>query len=71
MGHGGSLIIVDDPYKNSVDANNKQLRDTIYNIFTSAVVTRATAKAMQSLLFTRWDDDDLIGRLAKTGDWFM
>ena len=70
VGHGGSLIIVDDPYKNAVDANNKQLRDTIYNIFTSAVLTRATGKGNAIIVIhTRWDDDDLIGRLAKTGDW--
>ena len=70
VGHGGSLIIIDDPYKNSIDADNKTLRDTISNVFKSAVLTRARGEGNAVIVIhTRWHDDDLIGELVKTGDW--
>lgn len=70
VGHGGSLIIVDDPYKNDSEADNPQVRANISKIFKSAVVTRARGKGNAIIVIhTRWHDDDLIGELVKTGDW--
>ena len=70
VGHGGSLIIVDDPYKNDLQANNPTERQNISQVFKSAVVTRARGKGNAIIVIhTRWHDDDLIGELEKTGDW--
>lgn len=70
VGHGGSLIIVDDPYKNDIQANNPTERQNISQVFKSAVVTRARGKGNAIIVIhTRWHDDDLIGELSKTGDW--
>ena len=70
VGHGGSLIIVDDPYKNDLQANNPTERLNISQVFKSAVVTRARGKGNAIIVIhTRWHDDDLIGELVKTGDW--
>ena len=70
VGHGGSLIIVDDPYKNDIQANNLTERQNISQVFKSAVVTRARGKGNAIIVIhTRWHDDDLIGELEKTGDW--
>lgn len=70
VGHGGSLIIVDDPYKNDLQAENQTERENISRVFKSAVVTRARGKGNAIIVIhTRWHDDDLIGELAKTGDW--
>ena len=70
VGHGGSLIVVDDPYKNSLDADNKSYRETVSNVFKSAILTRARGDGNAVIVIhTRWHDDDLIGELVKTGDW--
>lgn len=72
VGHGGSLIIVDDPYKNDIQANNPTERANISQVFKSAVVTRARGKGNAIIVIhTRWHDDDLIGELEKTGDWVV
>ena len=72
VGHGGSLIIVDDPYKNDLQAENPSERENISRVFKSAVVTRARGKGNAIIVIhTRWHDDDLIGELEKTGDWVI
>lgn len=72
VGHGGSLIIVDDPYKNDIQADNQNERENISRVFKSAVVTRARGKGNGIIVIhTRWHDNDLIGELEKTGDWVI
>ena len=69
-GHGGSLIIVDDPYKNSTEAENPNIRANISRVFKDSVLTRARGKGNAVIVIhTRWHDEDLIGELEKTGDW--
>ena len=72
VGHGGQLIIVDDPYKNDLQAENPTERENISKVFKSAVLTRTMGKGNAVIVIhTRWHDDDLIGELAKTGDWVI
>ena len=72
VGHGGQLIIVDDPYKNELQANNPTERANISSIFKSAVLTRTMGQGNAVIVIhTRWHDDDLIGELEKTGDWIV
>lgn len=72
VGHGGQLIIVDDPYKNDIQANNPTERANISAIFKSAVLTRTMGQGNAVIVIhTRWHDDDLIGELEKTGDWVI
>ena len=69
-GHGASLIIVDDPYKNSTEAENPNTRASISRVFKDSVLTRARGKGNAIIIIhTRWHEDDLIGELEKTGDW--
>lgn len=64
-GNPGSLIIVDDPYRNEEDMNNNE---KIWRTFTSSIITRASGKGNAIIVIhTRWNDDDLIGRLVKLG----
>ena len=71
-GSGGALIIVDDPFKNGEEANNEDLRDKVYNVFADSVYTRANGKGNAVIVIhTRWHEDDLIGRLEKTGNWII
>lgn len=70
--NGGALVIVDDPFKNGEEANNPDLRDKVYDTFADSVVTRARGKGNAIIVIhTRWHEDDLIGRLAKSGEWLI
>ena len=71
-GNGGELIIVDDPYKNSVEANSPQIRQTLYNVFQDSIFTRLQGKGNALIIIqTRWHEEDLCGILAKTNDYFV
>lgn len=64
--NNGALIIVDDPFKNEIEANNQAIRDMVWSNFTSAVMTRMRGKGNAIIVIhTRWHEDDLIGRLQK------
>jgi predicted phage terminase large subunit-like protein len=70
-GHGISgLMVVDDPIKNSEDANSAVYRDKISEWFDSVVMTRLEGAAV-FVIHTRWHEDDLIGRLAKRAGWVV
>lgn len=70
--NGGALVIVDDPFKNGEEANNQDLRDKVYDTFADSVATRARGKGNAIIVIhTRWHDDDLIGRLSKSGEWIV
>lgn len=68
-GHGISgLMVVDDPIKNSEEANSAVHRDKVAEWFDSVVMTRLEGAAV-FVIHTRWHEDDLIGRLAKRAGW--
>lgn len=65
--NNGSLIIVDDPFKNEVEAQNQSIRDMVWSNFTSSVLTRMRGKGNAVIVIqTRWHEDDLIGRIQKS-----
>lgn len=71
-GNGGSLIIVDDPYKNSVDANSQSTRQTIEDTFRNSVITRLQGVGNALIVIqTRWHEQDLCGVLAKEDGWIV
>ena len=76
VGVGGSLTgfgfdigIIDDPFKNRLEADSKVIREKVYNWYASTFLTRAEKNARFLLTMTRWHDDDLAGRLLKKGGW--
>lgn len=70
-GHGVSgLMVVDDPFKNSEEAQSALTRDKIAEWFDSVVMTRLEGAAV-FVIHTRWHEDDLIGRLAKRKGWVV
>ena len=70
--NGGALVIVDDPFKNGEEANNLEIRNKVYETFADSVATRARGKGNAIIVIhTRWHDDDLIGRLEKSGEWVI
>lgn len=64
-GRGGDVLIVDDPIKNSAEANSGTIRDHIWEWWQSTAYTRLEPGAMVIVVMTRWHQDDLAGRLLR------
>ena len=63
-GRGGDCLIVDDPIKDSVEAQSPTLRENLWSWFTQVFMTRLmTERSTVVLVTTRWHEDDLVGRL--------
>lgn len=79
VGVGGSLTgtpvdigIIDDPYKDREEAMSIRIRDKIWSWFTDVYRTRLHNGSQELLIMTRWDEDDLAGRLLKIEhDWHV
>lgn len=70
VGVGGSgsgkpadFFVVDDPYRNANDANSESYRETVWNWFNGVVFARCHDDTAIVVVHTRWNVDDLIGRL--------
>lgn len=75
VGRGGSLTsktvdvsILDDVYKDYAEGNSPIIRDAAWKWYTTVVRTRLHNDSQELIVFTRWHDDDLIGRLEKSGE---
>lgn len=75
VGRGGSLTsktvdvsILDDVYKDYAEGNSPIIRNAAWKWYTSVVRTRLHNDSQELIVFTRWHDDDLIGRIEKSGE---
>lgn len=71
-GRGGQLtgntvdfIILDDLYKDALEGNSPTIRDAVWEWYVSAVKSRLHNNSQELIVFTRWHEDDLIGRIEK------
>lgn len=66
------LTIVDDPFKNGAEADNPENREKVWQTFIDSILTRSQGKGNAVIVIhTRWNEDDLIGRLEKLGGWII
>ena len=72
VGREGSLtgnrvdcFILDDLYKDAMEANSPLIRDNCWEWYTSVVKTRMHNASRELIVFTRWHEEDLIGMLSK------
>ncbi|MEU9947093.1 terminase family protein [Streptomyces sp. NPDC047939] len=72
-GRGAHVAAVDDPFKGSEDAGSPTMRDRVWDWWQSVLLTRLEPQGSVLLVNTRWDDDDLSGRLLKEEpeDWIV
>lgn len=70
------LAIIDDPFKDREQANSITIRNRVWNWYTDVLETRLHNESQQILLFTRWHEDDLAGRIlerdgefSEGGEW--
>ena len=74
VGRGGPLtgskvdvMIMDDLYKDYMEGNSPIIREGVWDWYTSVVSTRLHNDSQQLIVFTRWHEEDLIGRLEAMG----
>ena len=67
-GKGGHLIVIDDPVKSREEAESETYREKVWDWFTDDLFTRREPGAAIVVIMTRWHQDDLVGRLLKSGD---
>lgn len=72
VGRGGALTgktvdisILDDVYKDYAEGNSPIVRESAWKWYTTVVRTRLHNNSQEAIVFTRWHDDDIIGRLEK------
>ena len=73
VGRGGSLtsktvdvMIYDDLYKDSAEANSPIIRAAAWEWFTKVAQTRLHNDSQELIVFTRWHPEDIIGRIIET-----
>lgn len=74
VGVGGALtgipvdmMIMDDLYKDYQDATSPTISEKVWDWYLTVARTRLHNESQQLIVFTRWDDKDLIGRLEGQG----
>ncbi len=72
VGREGSLtgnrvdcFILDDLYKDAMEANSPVVRENCWEWYTSVVRTRMHNRSRELIVFTRWHEEDLIGRICR------
>lgn len=73
VGREGSLtgnrvdcFILDDLYKDAMEAQSPVVRSNCWEWYTSVVRTRMHNTSRELIVFTRWHEEDLIGKLMQT-----
>ncbi len=85
IGHDGSLLavgregsltgnrvdcfILDDLYKDAMEANSPHVRENCLEWYTSVVRTRTHNDSSELIVFTRWHEEDLIGSICQKEQW--
>ncbi|MFH1052765.1 MAG: terminase family protein [bacterium] len=62
-GRGANILIIDDPLKNREEANSELNRNKQWNWFLSTAYTRLEPNGVVIVILTRWQLDDLAGRI--------
>ena len=68
-GLGADVLVVDDPYKNRDEAFSSLIRERIWGWWTDVVLPRLNPDTNVVVMFHRWHEDDLAGRLMAQGGW--
>ena len=67
-GHGGKLVLIDDPVKSHEEAHSPTYRNRVWNAWTDDIRTRLEPGGAVIAIMTRWHWDDLIGRFLSADD---
>ncbi len=70
-GNRVDCFILDDLYKDAMEANSPLVRDNCLEWYTSVVKTRMHNDSRELIVFTRWHEEDLIGTLTRRESYNM
>ncbi|MBQ5931982.1 MAG: phage terminase large subunit [Tidjanibacter sp.] len=62
-GNPVDVFILDDLYKDAMEANSPTIRENCWDWYCSVVRTREHNDSQELIVFTRWHKEDVIGRL--------
>ncbi len=70
-GHPADLVIVDDPLKDFDESMSEVIRESSWNWLVTVVMSRLQEGGGAIVMATRWNQDDIIGRLQRhqPGKW--
>ena len=68
-GLGADTLIIDDPYKNRDDALSEAINASVWGWWSDVVLPRLNPATNVVVMFHRWQDEDLAGRLLQQGGW--
>ena len=68
-GLGVDTLIIDDPYKNREDALSDAVNASVWGWWSDVVLPRLNPATNVVVMFHRWHDNDLAGRLLDQGGW--
>jgi predicted phage terminase large subunit-like protein len=57
--------IIDDPVKDRIEAESEEQQLKVWNWYNDVFLTRLNNKSQQLILLTRWNENDLAGRILK------
>lgn len=60
-GNTVDVVIIDDLYKDAMEAQSPVIRENCWEWYTSVVRTRLHNDSQEIIVFTRWHEEDLIG----------
>lgn len=67
-GRGADIFIIDDAVKNREEAESEVYREKTWDWFTSVAFTRLHPKGVMIVIMTRWQVDDLAGRIIESDE---
>lgn len=67
-GEGADIGIIDDPVKDAKESNSKVVRDDVEDWYKTTFYTRLSPSSGIIICMTRWNEDDLAGRLLKEAE---
>ena len=62
------VAIIDDPFKDSEEANSPVQREKVWDWYNNVLSTRLHNDSRQLMVMTRWHEDDLVGRILNSKD---
>jgi predicted phage terminase large subunit-like protein len=68
-GLGVDTLIIDDPYKNREEALSEATNANVWGWWSDVVLPRMNPSTNVVVMFHRWQDNDLAGRLLQQGGW--
>ncbi len=67
-GEGADIGIIDDPVKDAKESDSKVVRDDVEDWYKTTFYTRLSPSSGIIICMTRWNEDDLAGRLLKEAE---